>query len=122
MIHLTYTFRPTAKARSDLSQFWSWTKDREGWFYGGLEMVLGTQWYVRTIGVDVHCIDHIVSFADEAAWGAYRTELSRRGRSPEWEARRVEQDLWFEILSASILSDPPVQIGISRARHQGRLP
>lgn len=110
MLHLVYRFRPTAKARGDLLAFWRWIADRQLWFYEGLDMILDTKWYTVTIGDDVHCLEHHVTFADEAAWGRYRREISRRAKDPGWEARRVTQDEWYEILDARILTDPPVPV------------
>ncbi|MEV5748361.1 hypothetical protein AB0L00_11125 [Actinoallomurus sp. NPDC052308] len=111
MIHLVYTFRPTPYAQENLPEFWEWVRDREDWFYDGLDMVLKTDWFVRTIGPDVHCVEHFVAFADEAAWGAYRRAVSAKSRDPKWEARRIEQGRWYDILDARILSDPPVRLG-----------
>ncbi|UGQ11512.1 hypothetical protein LO772_32820 [Yinghuangia sp. ASG 101] len=113
MIYLGYTFRPTPHALANQSEFWSWVRDREKWFYGGLDMVLRTDWYVRTIGSDVHCVEHLVAFADEAAWGAYRAAVSQRGRDKAWEERRIEQGLWYDIVDSRILSDPPVHLGLT---------
>jgi len=112
MIYLGYTFRPTAHALADLPGFWAWVEDREKWFYNGLDMVLRTDWYVRTIGTDVHCVEHLVAFADEAAWGAYRKAVAARGGDPQCEARRTEQGLWYDILDSRTLSDPPVRLGL----------
>lgn len=114
MIYLGYTFRPTPHALANPAEFWAWVQDRETWFYGGLDMVLRTDWYVRTIGVDVHCVEHLVAFEDEAAWGAYRKAIAARGRAPEWEKRRTEQGLWYDILDSRILSDPPLPLGLRR--------
>ncbi len=107
MLHLVYVMRPTAHARANLRAMWSWIHDRHGWFYGGLDMVKDVRWFVRTIGPEVHALEHFVSFEDEAAWGEYRRVLAVRAKDQEWEKRRVEQDLWWEILEAKILTDPP---------------
>lgn len=108
MLHLVYVMRPTIKARGDLRAFWCWVREREDWFYDGLEMAHDPRWLVRTIGTEAHSLEHSVSFADEAAWGAYRKEVHRRSQDPEWERRRVEQDLWWEILEARLLNDAPL--------------
>lgn len=108
MIHLIYRFAPTEKARRNQVDFWKWVVERQEWFYDGLDTVLETKWYVVTIGADVHALEHYASFADEAGWGAYRRELSRRSRDKAWEARRVSQDDWWHMLDARILSDAPV--------------
>ncbi|WP_280275288.1 hypothetical protein [Nocardia wallacei] len=110
MLHLVYRFRPTAKARSDLRTFWQWIADRQLWFYAGLDMVLETKWYTVTIGDDVHCLEHHVTFADEAAWGSYRRELANRSENPQWESQRTSQDEWYDILDARILTDPPIPL------------
>jgi len=108
MLHLVYVMRPTIKARGDSRAFWRWVREREDWFYAGLEMAHDPRWLVRTIGTEAHSLEHSVSFADEAAWGAYRQEVHRRSQDPEWERRRVEQDLWWEILEARLLNDAPL--------------
>ncbi|CAB3774553.1 hypothetical protein LMG29542_07930 [Paraburkholderia humisilvae] len=108
MLHLVYLLRPSAHARTDMNAFWSWVRDRQAWFYAGLDMARDPRWYVRTIGTDVHSLEHTISFADEAAWGVYRLEVSRRSRDIAWERRRVEQELWWEILEARILNDAPI--------------
>jgi hypothetical protein len=69
-----------------------------------------TRWYVCTVGPHVHTLEHFVTFADEAAWGRYRKEISRRGQDPAWERRRVSQDDWWEPLEARLLNDPPVEM------------
>lgn len=106
MLHLVYRFRPTAKARADLPTFWQWISNRQQWFYAGMDMVVDLRWYTVTIGPDVHCLEHHVTFPDEQAWGDYRAELARRSEWPEWESRRTSQDEWFEIVDARILTDP----------------
>lgn len=108
MLHLVYVMRPTAKARGDLPAFWRWVREREDWFYHRLDMARDPRWLVRTVGADVHALEHSISFADEAAWGAYRQEVHRRAQDPAWERRRVEQDLWWEILEARLLNDAPL--------------
>lgn len=113
MFHLVYTFRPTPYAQENLNEFWNWMQEREKWFYDNLEMVQKTDWYVRTIGIDVHCIEHFVTFEDEAAWGEYRRAVKQKSRDPRWESRRVEQERWYEILEARILTDSPVKMGLA---------
>lgn len=113
MLHLVYLFRPTAHARANLKEFWTWVSEREEWFYGGLSMVTNPRWYVRTVGPDVHSIEHFISFEDEAAWGAYRKEISRRSADPSWEKRRLEQDVWWEIIEARLLNDAPIEKAVS---------
>lgn len=110
MLHLVYRFRLTAKAKSNMSAFWRWVAERHDWFYDGLEMVRGTRSYTVTIGSDVHCLEHHVTFADEAAWGSYREELRRRAQDPEWEWRSASQYEWWEIIDARILTDPPIPV------------
>ena len=114
MLHLVYLFRPTAHARAHQTEFWAWVADRERWFYDGLAMVESTQWYAQTIGANVHCVEHFVTFADESAWGAYRRAVSERGADPAWELRRTEQERWYEIVDARLLSDAPVELGLPR--------
>ncbi|WP_127598591.1 hypothetical protein [Nitratireductor alexandrii] len=109
MLHLVYILRPTAHARSNQKAFWAWVNEREDWFYCGLDMATDPRWYVRTIGPEVHSIEHFISFEDEAAWGAYRKEVSRRSSDPAWERRRIEQDLWWEIIEGRLLNDAPVR-------------
>lgn len=108
MLHLVYVFRPTIKARGNLRAFWQWVRAREEWFYDGLETAENPRWFVRVIGPDVHALEHVVSFADEAAWGRYRAAVARRSADAQWERRRVEQDEWWEILESRILSDAPL--------------
>lgn len=108
MLHLVYRFRPTTQARSDLAAFWQWISDRQEWFYAGMDMVVDLRWYTVTIGDDVHCVEHHVTFHDETAWGLYRAELRRRSQCPEWEDRRTSQEDWYEILDARLLTDPPI--------------
>lgn len=119
MLHLVYRFAPTPEARADLPKFWKWIADRQLWFYDGLDMVLDTAWHTVTIGDNVHCLEHKVTFADEAAWGEYRREVSRRSADPEWESRRIEQDKWYEILDSRILSDPPITIPLPQRADAG---
>lgn len=114
MLHLVYRFAPTAKARADLPEFWRWIADRQLWFYDGLDMVLDTTWHTVTIGDNVHCLEHKVTFADEAAWGEYRRAVGRRSADPEWEGRRTSQDEWYDILDSRILSDPPIPVPLPR--------
>ncbi|WHM40937.1 hypothetical protein [Streptomyces sp. BPTC-684] len=114
MLHLVYRIRLTAAAEADPRKFWAWVQEREKWFYDGLDTVLATRWTVRTVGTDVHTIEHTVTFADEAAWGHYRRQLSERGRVPAWDRRRAEQGTWWQLLDAALLSDPPVTIGFDR--------
>jgi hypothetical protein len=108
MLHLIYTFRPTAAARADLPAFWRWVGERERWFYDGLDMAHAPRWYVCTVGPGVHTLEHWISFADEAGWGDYRREVSRRSANPAWEQRRIEQDRWWDLLDARLLNDAPL--------------
>jgi uncharacterized protein YhbP (UPF0306 family) len=121
VLHLVYRFRPTANARGDLAGFWQWIADRQQWFYSGLDMVLDTKWYTVTIGDDVHCLEHHVTFADEAAWGNYRREVSRRSQHRDWEERRTSQDQWYEIIDARILNDPPISISLPVSEQPHRM-
>jgi hypothetical protein len=114
LLYLVYRFKPTAYARANLGEFWKWMQDRELWFYDGLEMVLKTEWFVRTIGTDVHSVEHIVTFEDEAAWGNYRKRVRQKSQDANWEARRTEQEKWYDILDSALLSDPPVHMGFTR--------
>ncbi|MEU7025022.1 hypothetical protein ABZ990_30970 [Streptomyces sp. NPDC046203] len=114
MLHLVYRLRLTPAAEADPQAFWAWAHDREKWFYDGLDTVLATRWTVRTVGTDVHTIEHTATFADEAAWGRYRRQLSERGRDPAWEGRRTEQGTWWQMLDAALHSDPPVPLGFDR--------
>ncbi|WP_050436227.1 hypothetical protein [Chondromyces crocatus] len=108
MIHLVYVFKPTVKARANVAEFWDWVRARDLWFYDGLDMAHDPRWYVRTIGPEVHALEHSISFEDEAAWGTYRAAVALRSKEPDWERRRTEQEQWWEILEARILSDAPV--------------
>ncbi|WP_084650132.1 hypothetical protein [Stappia stellulata] len=108
MLHLVYQLHPTRHARSNLKEFWTWVSDREKWFYRDLEMVSNPRWYICTVGSNVHSIEHTISFEDEAAWGLYRREVSRRSKDSAWEKRRIEQDLWWEISEARLLNDAPI--------------
>jgi hypothetical protein len=115
MLHLVYVLKPTTKARRDMKAFWNWLSEREAWFYAGLDMAVDPRFYVRTIGQDVHSLEHSISFEDEAAWGAYRSAVSARSHDPAWEQRRVEQDDWWEIIEARLLNDAPVRRTTSAA-------
>ncbi|MEU2718768.1 hypothetical protein [Streptomyces sp. NPDC007205] len=114
MLHLVYHIRLSDEAESDQAAFWAWLQEREKWFYDGLDTVLATRWAVRTIGTDVHTLEHTVTFADEAAWGRYRRQVSERGHDPAWERRRTEQNRWWHLLDATLLSDPPIPLGLDR--------
>ncbi len=105
MLYLVYLLRPTEKARLQPKAFKEWVRNREDWFYRGMEMASSPRWYVRTIGEHVHAIEHSVAFEDEAQWGRYRAALSERAKDPEWERRRCEQEQWWEILEARLLND-----------------
>ncbi len=83
-------------------------RERDTWFYDGLDMAERPRWFVRVIGPDVHALEHVVSFADEAAWGCYRAAVASRSADPRWERRRVEQEEWWEIVEARMLSDAPL--------------
>lgn len=108
MLHLVYVFRPTAHARANLRAFWAWVREREDWFYAGLDMAHEPRWLVRIVGTDVHALEHSVSFADEAAWGRYRQAVAQRSGDEAWERRRVEQELWWEIHESRLLGDAPL--------------
>ncbi|MBC8953652.1 hypothetical protein [Xenorhabdus sp. PB62.4] len=107
MLHLMYLLKPTHKAHQDMDAFWRWVEQRDEWFYRSLTMAEERRWYIRTIGNNVHCLEHYVTFADEAAWGQYRQAVSKLCKDPEWEKIRIEQDLWWEILNSRLLSDAP---------------
>ncbi|MCS4320831.1 hypothetical protein M2407_005205 [Serratia sp. BIGb0234] len=113
MLHLMYLLKPTSKARKDMPEFWRWVEKREEWFYSTLEMAGERRWYVRTIGNNVHCLEHYVTFADEEAWGQYRKAVSALSKIPEWEQIRTEQELWWDILDSSLLNDAPFVINPS---------
>jgi hypothetical protein len=114
MLYLVYRIKLTDAAERDPGGFWAWAADRERWFYDGLDTVLATTWRVRTIGVDVHTIEHTVTFADEAAWGTYRRQVAERDRDPAWQARRVSQSHWWHLIEAVLLNDPPLPLGFTR--------
>ncbi|ECW3355659.1 hypothetical protein [Salmonella sp. 32070601201500089SM] len=107
MLHLMYLLKPTHKAHQDMPAFWHWVEKRDEWFYRTLEMAGERRWYVRTIGNNVHCLEHYVTFADESAWGQYRRAVSALSQIPEWEKIRSEQELWWDILDSSLLNDAP---------------
>ncbi|MDC9614861.1 hypothetical protein PSI19_13505 [Xenorhabdus khoisanae] len=107
MLHLMYLLKPTHKAHQDMAAFWQWVEQRDEWFYRSLAMAEERRWYIRTIGNNVHCLEHYVTFADEAAWGMYRQAVSKLCKDPEWEKIRIEQDLWWEILESRLLNDAP---------------
>lgn len=115
MLHLVYVFRLTPHARSNLRAFWTWVREREEWFYDGLDMARDPRWYVRIVGVDAHALEHTISFDDEAAWGRYRQAVAQRSRDEAWERRRVEQELWWEMGEARLLSDAPLPPRAARA-------
>lgn len=108
MLHLVYRIRPTARARQDMAAFWRWVGERTAWFYDGMDMAHDPRWFVCTVGQDVHSLEHVVTFADEAAWGRYRQEVHRRAQDPQWEGARASQDEWWELLDALLLDDAPV--------------
>ncbi|RFU39940.1 hypothetical protein DZF91_19820 [Actinomadura logoneensis] len=116
MLYLVYRLKLTPAAEADPRAFWNWAQEREKWFYEGLDTVLATRWTVRTVGSDVHTLEHTVTFADEAAWGRYRRRLAERSHDPAWEERRTEQGTWWQILDAALHSDPPVALGFDRPR------
>lgn len=119
MLHLVYLLKPTRRARSDMTAFWAWVREREVWFYDGLDTARDPRWYVCTVGRHVHALEHWISFQDEAGWGRYRAEVSRRSGDPAWERRRVEQDAWWAILDARLLNDAPVPRAASSLRDGG---
>jgi len=110
MLHLMYLFRPTKKSRQDMPAFWQWVTERDWWFYHTLDMAHDRRWYIRTIGNDVHCLEHYVSFENEAAWGVYRRAVSALSRDPAWERQRGEQDEWWEIIDSRLLNDAPLKV------------
>lgn len=112
MLHLMYLFRPTLKARKDMTAFWQWVTERDAWFYETLEMSKNRRWYTRTIGNDVHCVEHYVSFESEAAWGEYRTAVSALSKIPDWEQKRIEQEAWWEIIDSRLLNDAPLKMRV----------
>ncbi len=116
MIYLHYKMRLTAKSRQDMKAFWSWLEAREKWFYDDLPMVEEVRWFYSLIG-DVYVIENMAAFADEAAWGAYRSALASRKRNDDWERERVSQDEWWDFLETKMLVDPPVPVGLSRRGH-----
>jgi len=116
VLHLMYLLKPTHKAHQDMAAFWRWVEQRDEWFYCSLAMAKERRWYIRTIGNNVHCLEHYVTFADEAAWGEYRQAVSKLCKDPEWEKIRIEQGLWWDILDSGLLSDAPF-INHSRGQH-----
>ncbi|WP_413733382.1 hypothetical protein ACL2XP_13935 [Sodalis sp. RH21] len=108
MLHLMYLLKPTGQAQRDMAAFWRWVSERDRWFYHTLVMAGDRRWYIRTVGNHVHCLEHYVSFADEAAWGEYRRAVSALGKDPVWEKKRIEQDDWWEIIDARLLNDAPL--------------
>lgn len=114
MLHLMYTMKPSHKAHLDMAAFWQWVEQRDEWFYSSLKMAGERRWYVRTIGDNVHCLEHYVAFADEAAWGEYRRAVSKLSKDPEWEKIRVEQDDWWSILDSALLNDAPFMVKSGR--------
>ncbi|MFD7417563.1 hypothetical protein [Kitasatospora purpeofusca] len=115
MLHLHYRLELTEAAEADPAGFWAWAAEREKWFYEGLDTVLATSWHLRTVGTHVHALEHLVTFADEAAWGTYRRQVSARSKDPSWEERRTEQTHWWRLAEAALLNDPPVAMGLHRA-------
>lgn len=107
MLHLMYLFKPTIKSRANMPAFWHWVAERDAWFYKTLAMAHDRRWYVRTIGTDVHCLEHYVSFENEAAWGEYRAAVSLLSKIEKWEKQRIEQEQWWEILDSRLLNDAP---------------
>lgn len=105
MLHLIYHLKLNRKARQNQKAFKCWLKDREEWFYKDIDCAKNPRWYVRTIDSDVHSLEHMISFDNEAAWGEYRQILQHRSVNPEWEKKRCEQEEWWEIQSARILND-----------------
>ena len=113
MIYLQYRMRLAARARQNMSEFWSWLEKRESWFYDDLPMVKEVRWYYSVVG-DVYVLENWAAFEDEAAFGAYRAALKNLKSNEDWESERVSQDEWWEFLGTKLWTDPPVQVGFSR--------
>ena len=105
MLHLVYFLKPTKKALQNQKEFKSWLKDRQEWFYKDIDVAKNPSWQIVTVGEPVHALRHTISFDDEAAWGEYRRILHVRSSDPEWQARRCEQEDWWEIVDSRLLND-----------------
>ena len=110
MIHLVYRMRLKARARQNMKEFWVWLEQRERFFYDELPMVEELHWYYSVVG-DVYVLENWATFADEAAWGAYRAALATLKSDDAWESERVSQDEWWEFLDTRIVTDVPVAVG-----------
>lgn len=113
MIHLVYRMRLTSRARQDMKGFWAWLEQRERFFYDDLPMVQEVRWHYSVVG-DVYVLENWATFADEAAWGSYRTALTGLKSDDTWEQERVSQDDWWDFLDTRIVTDPPVPVGFAR--------
>lgn len=114
MLYLGYTFRATDHAQRHLTELWQWMQIREPWFYHGLQMVRSSSWrteHVAEADGTRLLIHHQVELDDESALVAYRRAIATKSQDPAWEARRVEQDLWYSIVARTIQSGPPVRMG-----------
>ncbi|XBS67963.1 hypothetical protein ABK905_13740 [Acerihabitans sp. KWT182] len=110
MLHLMYLYKPTLKARRDLTRFWQWVSDRDKWFYGRLSMAQNKRWYIRTVGEDDYCLEHYVSFADSEALAEYCKSVVTLCESSEWGKRYIEQEDWWDILDYRLLTDAPLSV------------
>ena len=113
MIYLAYRRRLTDHARSDMEGFWAWAQRRERWFYDQLPMVRETRWYYTVVG-DAYTLENRAGFDDVAAFGEYRNVVADLKEDRSWETERVSQSAWWTHLDSTLLSDPPVQMGLDR--------
>lgn len=117
MLYLVYRMRLRARARQNPKEFWRWLEDREKFFYGQLDMIESLRWYYSVIG-DVYVIENWAGFADEAAWGRYRSALANLKTDDSWESQRVSQDDWWEFLDTRIVMDAPCDVGFNTAEER----
>ena len=107
MTYVAYTVRRTSASRADLVGFWRWVKARDAWFYKELPMVKRVRRYTTAVG-DISTVEIWQEFEDLRAYAAYTEKVADLRRDPEWERRRVEQELRWEFLGNRILSDAPL--------------
>lgn len=115
MIYLSYRRQLTERARSDMAEFWEWAREREQWFYRQLPMVRETRWYYTVVG-DAYTLENRSAFDSLATFGEYRDAVAELREDSSWEQQRVSQAEWWTHLGSTLLSDPPVPMGIDR-RH-----
>ncbi|MDQ1031551.1 hypothetical protein QF035_009133 [Streptomyces umbrinus] len=114
MLYLEYTFKPTEHAHAHQAEFWRWMSEREPWFYADFRMVRGTSWRMESSGTRP-LIHHLVEFDDTNSIAEYRAAVAAKAKEdPLWEKKRMEQDLWYEIIGRSVQTSSLADLGFQR--------